>query len=289
MKKWRLIVDVASCQDCNNCLMACKDEHLDNTWPGYTLSQPRHGHRWIDVARSARGQFPLVDVAYVPRMCMHCDDAPCVKASSGAVYKRQDGIVLIDPKEAKGRRDLVDACPFGRIGWNEAEDVPQKCTFCAHLLDDGWKQPRCAQACPTGALRTEYVEDSQFARIVKKEGLEPLNPEYGTRPRVYYKNLYRYTKCFIAGSVAVEKAGVADCVAGATVRLLQGGKRIGESVTDAYGDFRFDHLEADTCDYVVEVESPGRSRKSIAVDVLSTSKNLGNIWLSQTSAETAAR
>jgi len=288
MKKWRLIIDVGSCQDCNNCLMACKDEHMDNNWPGYTLPQPRHGHRWIDVARSARGQFPLIDVAYVPRMCMHCDDAPCVKASSGAVYKREDGIVLIDPEKAKGRRDLVDACPYGRVGWNEAENVPQKCTFCAHLIDAGWKQTRCSQACPTGALHVEFVTDAQFAGIVKKDGLEPLHPEYGTRPRVYYKNLYRYSKCFIAGSVAAEKAGVVDCVSGAKSRLMQSGKRVGETITDAYGDFRFDNLEPGTSDYIVEVESPGRDKKTIAVDVLSTSKNLGTIWLSQVSAETEA-
>ncbi len=280
MKSWHVIVDVASCQDCNNCLLACKDEHWDNAWPGYTQPQPRHGHRWIDVVRSERGQFPLVDVAYVPTMCMHCDDAPCMKSSSGAVYKRKDGIVMIDPKKAKGQRDLVDTCPYNLIWWNETENLPQKCTFCAHLIDDGWQQTRCSQTCPTGALRMEYVDDSHFARIVKQEGLEALHPEYGTRPRVYYKNLYRYTKCFIAGSVAAKRAEMVDCVAGAKVRLFRGAKKIGESITDVYGDFRFDNLEPGTRDYVVELQSPPSGKKTVSVEVLSASINIGNIFLS---------
>jgi len=288
MKSWRVIIDVANCEDCNNCLLACKDEHLNNTWPGYSQPQERHGHRWIDVVRSERGQFPLVDVAYVPTMCMHCDDPECMKSSSGAVYKRKDGIVMIDPRKAKGKRDLVDACPYQRIGWNEAENVAQKCTFCAHLIDEGWTQTRCSQACPTGALRMEYIEDSQFARMVKKEGLEALHPEHGTQPRVYYKNLYRYNKCFIAGSVADKKAGVTDCVAGARVTLLRSGTKVAESVTDAYGDFRFDGLEPGTGDYVLELQLAGHEKKIISVGVLNASKNVGNILLSRGLTKPAA-
>ena len=55
MKNWRMIVDIASCEDCNNCTLACKDEHVENEWPGYAIAQPRHGQRWIDVARKERG------------------------------------------------------------------------------------------------------------------------------------------------------------------------------------------------------------------------------------------
>ena len=50
-----------------------------------------------------------------------------------------------------------------------------------------------------------------------------MKPEAGTKPRVYYRNLWRYTKCFIGGSVAAEADGVVDCVEGATVRLLKDG------------------------------------------------------------------
>ena len=48
-------------------------------------------------------------------MCNHCDDAPCVRAGGGAIRKRDDGIVVIDPVAARGRRDLIDSCPYGAI------------------------------------------------------------------------------------------------------------------------------------------------------------------------------
>ena len=97
MKKWNLIIDVAKCHDCNNCFLACKDEYFENDFPPYSVAQPRHGQRWMNIMRKERGEYPEVDVAYLPILCMHCDDAPCIKKSKeGAVYKRKDGIVLIE-------------------------------------------------------------------------------------------------------------------------------------------------------------------------------------------------
>ena len=73
----------------------------------------------------ALGQAPMVDVAYVSTMCMHCDDAPCISAAkNNAVKKRDDGIVIIDPELSKGQKHLVDACPHGAIWWNEKLFVP---------------------------------------------------------------------------------------------------------------------------------------------------------------------
>ncbi len=86
-------------------------------------------------------------------MCNQCDNAPCVAKGGGAVKKRDDGIVLIDPDKAKGRKDLVDACPYGHIWWNEEHQVPQAWNFDAHLIDQGWQQTRGHQSCPTGAMR----------------------------------------------------------------------------------------------------------------------------------------
>jgi len=142
MKKWHLVIDLEKCIGCFNCYVACKDEYVDNEWPEYSLPQKRHEQKWIYPEHRERGQHPLIDATYLPKTCMHCEDAPCVKASGGAISKREDGIVLIDPVKAKGNIDLVQACPYGMISWNEEYEVPQKCTLCAHLLDDGWKKPR---------------------------------------------------------------------------------------------------------------------------------------------------
>ncbi len=235
MAKWNLIIDVAKCEECNNCFLACKDEHVENDFLPYSVAQPRHGHRWIDVVTKERGQFPKIDVASLPMLCMHCDDAQCMQKAGGAIYKTGDGIVIIDPAKAKGRQELVGACPYGAIWWNEEKSVAQKCSLCAHLLADGWREPRCVQACPTGAMRILRVEDAQMQQIVIQEKLEVFHPEYQTQPRVYYKNLYRFLKCFIAGDVAFQKDGITDCAEGATVALSKNSRKINEVPTDNYG------------------------------------------------------
>jgi len=193
------------------------------------------------------------------------------------VQKRDDGIVIIDPVKAKGRRDLVGSCPYGHIWWNEELKLPQIWTFDAHLLDQGWQGTRGQQACPTGAMRVVKVEDDEMARITREEELEVLKPEAGTRPRVHYRNLWRYSKCFIGGSVSSESNGVIDCVEDASVRLLRGGAVVATTSTDNYGDFKFDRLDEESGTYAVEITAKGRSR---TVEVtLGKSRSLGEIRL----------
>jgi len=268
MKKWNMIIDIERCEDCNNCFLACKDEHVGNDWPGYAVSQPLHGQRWIDIMRKERGQYPLIDVAYRPTPCMHCDHAPCIKAAkNGAIYKRDDGIVIIDPEKSKGQRTLLDACPYNAIWWNEEKNLPQKCTFCAHLLAEGWKEPRCVQACPTGALKFVAADNGEIEKRVESENLEVLHPQYKTLPRVYYKNLYRYSRCFIAGSVAVEVDGVSDCARGAKIKLIKDSNTIAETVSDPFGDFKFDNMEQNSGIYKLEIKYQDHPPKKIEVDL----------------------
>jgi len=255
MKKWNMIIDVALCENCNCCFLSCKDEYVGNSFEGYSEEQPRHGQRWINIGRKERGSGSLIDVAYLPKPCMHCDEPACVKkAKNGSVYKRKDGIVIIDPIKAKGEKELVNACPYGAIWWNDAFDVPQKCTFCAHLLDEGQSTPRCAQACPTGALKIIKASENEMKEIIAKENLEVLNPEFGTKPRVYYKNLYRYLSCFIAGSVSYHNNNVSECANNAEVSLLKEGKLINKTVTDFFGDFKFDKIPPKSGEYTINIK-----------------------------------
>ena len=278
VEKWNLIIDVAKCHDCNNCFLACKDEFFENDFPPFSLTQSRHGQRWMNIMRKERGQYPKVDVSYLPLPCMHCDDAPCIrKSQDAAVYKRQDGIVLIDPEKAKDRKEIVDNCPYGAIWWNEETAMPQKCTFCVHLLEDGWQQPRCVQACPTDALSVVLAEDSEMQAIKKSELLEVYQPQYQTKPRVYYKNLYRYTRGFIAGSVALKDEH--ECAEGAGVTLIKIPKmKIGDAKTNNYGDFKIDNLEENSGKYHLAIELPGYKKKELSVD-FKTSVNLGTIFI----------
>ncbi|NQV55091.1 MAG: oxidoreductase [Rhodospirillales bacterium] len=279
MKKWNLVVDVARCHNSQNCFLSVVDEYAGNEYPGYTAEMPLHGHRWIDILRNERGQAPMVDVAYLPTMCNHCDDAPCMAAAENdAITKRADGIVMIDPEKSKGQKHLVNACPYGAIWWNEELEVPQAWNFDAHLLDRGWKEPRCVQACPTGALRSYLIEDTDMAARVERDSLEVLHPEHGAHPRVYYRNLGQFTKCFIGGSVAGDIAGVEECLSGAVAVLRKGAEKIAEIETDAFGDFKFDFLDADSGEYSVEIMHADFSSTTLNVE-LAASVYMGLIKL----------
>ena len=277
MKKWNMIIDVAECTNCQLCALSAMDEYVGNDWPGIAAPMPRHGHRWIDILQKERGQQPMIDIAYAPTMCNHCDNAPCLAKGGDAVKKRDDGIVIIDPEKAKGRKDLVESCPYGHIWWNEELQTPQIWPFDAHLLDQGWQQTRGQQACPTGAMKAIKVEDDEMARLAKDEQLEVMKPEAGTKPRVYYRNLWRYSKSFIGGSVASEVGGVVDCVEGASVRLIKDGQTVARATTDNYGDFKFDKLDDNSGRYTIEVMSNGRTKMLDAN--LGTSVFLGEIRL----------
>ena len=185
MSKWNMIIDVAECTNCNLCTLATMDEYVGNAWPGVSAPMPRNGHNWIRILTKERGQVPMIDVAFVPTTCNHCDDAPCIKkASGGAITKRDDGIVIIDPDKAKGQKQLVDACPYGHIWWNEELNLPQAWPFDAHLLDGGWEKTRGAQSCPTAAMQVVKLDDEAMSAKVRDEKLEVFKPELGTKPRV---------------------------------------------------------------------------------------------------------
>ncbi len=255
MKRWNLIIDVDRCHDCNNCFLADKDEFVDNEWLPTAVPQPRHGHRWMNIERKERGQYPIVQVAYLPLPCQHCTEAPCLAGSpAGTVYRRPDGLVIIDPEKAKGHPEIVDTCPYGAIYWNDDAQVAQKCTGCAHLIDEGWTVTRCSQVCPTDAIKLFLADDAEMAAKAAAEGLETYRPELAASPRVYYRNLYKWTKAFLAGSVVCGDTD--ECAEGATATVSQASRAVATAVTNNYGDFVLDKLEPGGA-YTLTVQAAG--------------------------------
>ncbi len=274
-KQWNMIVDVARCDNCRICFLAVKDEHIGNDFPGYAAAQPPQGHNWLGIERKERGSYPIVEAHFMPVMCNHCDDAPCMKAAKGgAITKRADGIVIIDPEKSRGQKAIVDACPYGAVTWNEDKQIPQAWIFDAHLLDAGWTQTRAEQGCPTDVFRSVKVEDQEMQRIKDEEGLEVLQPELGTKPRVYYKNMHLMTKCLVGGSVAATINGVEECAEGADVILKHNGSEVARATTDTFGEFKIDRLEPNSGQYHLEVT--GRAgRFSMPFDLGDESLYLG--------------
>lgn len=272
-----MVIDITKCNGCYNCFLACRDEYCGNDFLPYSASQPNTGHFWMRIIEKERGKYPKVKVAYTPMPCMHCEEASCVKlATDGTIYRRADGIVLIDPEKSMGQKGLLSTCPYRVIYWNEEKQIPQKCTFCAHLLDKGWKEPRCVEACPTGALRFGDLDDakSDVAKWVASGKVEVLHPEYGLKEKVSYIGL---PKRFIAGAVVLGDTD--ECGEGARVTLEgKGEKRIVKA--DNYGDFEFEGLSPDKA-YTVKVEKAGYKTHKVEVNT-KVDVYLGDIVLVKT-------
>ncbi|MCL2201370.1 MAG: oxidoreductase [Oscillospiraceae bacterium] len=241
MEKIHLIVDLKKCVGCYNCMIACKDEHVGNSWLPYTDEQQKHGQKWINPIKFERGAVPHTEIGFVTKLCQHCRKAPCATSRPEVISRRKDGVVIIDAKKAKGDKSLVDSCPYGMISWNEELETAQKCTMCAHLLDDGWKEPRCVGACPLRALRMVRCEDEEFERMVRDLLLKPLT-DGSNAPRVMYRNLYKKDTCFIAGALALHDGEIKRTAEGAEVELRLGGELLTKVRADFFGEFKIDRI-----------------------------------------------
>jgi len=261
MRSYGMVIDLDKCSGCYNCFLACRDEHCGNDFPPIALAQPFKGHFWMQMIERERGKYPKVKVSFIPKPCMHCDDPPCAKASlNGAVYKRPDGLVIIDPQKSAGQKEILSSCPHRVIFWNEEKNIPQKCTFCAHLMDQGWKEPRCVEACPTGALLFGDLNDpnNEISKAWVSEKVEDLHPEFNLKPRVKYIGI---PKRFIAGTVLFKDKD--RCAENARVTLKGQGKK--KTVrTNNFGDFEFEGLD-EAEEFTVKIEHPGYTPQSIKV------------------------
>ena len=246
------------------------DVHVGNDWAPYAAPQPDTGQFWIKVGERVHGSTPKVRLAYTPVLCNHCATPACVEAATdGAAYRREDGLVIIDPVKAKGQRAIVEACPYGAVYWNEELRVPQKCTGCAHLLDDGWDEPRCVEACATDALR--WVDEKEIAANFPDAA--PLDDRGSCGPRVYYR---RAMKPFVAGTLFDPVSQ--EVIVGARATLLDAaGELVLGGETDGFGDFWLKGLDEGA--YTLRLDADGYETCVQEVVVGPESVNVGDVPL----------
>ncbi len=245
MKKPGIAINSARCMACYACFMACKDEHCG--WDSsLTRAQPEMGQFWMNIVEWERGDNERrIKTATVPTPCSHCEQPACMEAAqNGAVYRRQDGIVIIDPEKAKGQKQIVDACPVGAVYWNEELQLPQKCTMCAELLDDpdypGF-EPRCVEACPNQALVFGDLADpdSEISKLIAANRVTQLECLGDQKTQVIHLNI---PSAFLAGTVAYPKELEEVCI-GARVQIAcpETGETH-EMYTNWAGDYEFENL-----------------------------------------------
>jgi len=191
--KYAMIIDLEQCVGCDACTVACK---LDNE-TGTDI-------RWSRVVEEEAGCFPHVRKVYIPLQCMHCEQAECVRVCpTGANYRDERGLVLIDYEKCIGCRYCMLACPYQARYFNEGKKPPvgvpamandssrkgavEKCDFCEDRLSQG-KLPRCVELCPYEARVMGDTEDpeSSAAKLLREGNPVTLKPEGVFKPSIYY-------------------------------------------------------------------------------------------------------
>ncbi len=113
--------------------------------------------------------------------CNHCEEPLCRDACpSGAISKREDGIVFIDKDKCLGCRYCEWACPYNALRFDARTNTVSKCHFCFEDLDRG-EPPACVPACPMRALdfgdlaelRKKYGDTQQVFPLPEPSQVEP--------------------------------------------------------------------------------------------------------------------
>ncbi len=177
-KKYVMLADTTRCINCKACVVACRAE-----W-----STPiGHSRDWVKEVEFVEEDKP--QVMLFPGRCQHCDDSPCIEACpSGAAYKREDGVVLLDYDICSGCELCVRACPYEARWLNPDTNTISKCTFCQPRVDEGLK-PACVNTCVGRALIFGDMNDpdSEVSRLLKeKEWQQLVTDEVSVGPNHYY-------------------------------------------------------------------------------------------------------
>jgi len=205
------VVDTTKCIGCGSCVRACRAENgvpdgYNRTWveqytfypngevvvnspvggengfaePGPTRNMPAE----LATVQPVRGFF-------VPKLCNHCIDTPCIQVCPvGASFKTDEGVVLVDHERCVGCAYCVQACPFGSRYLNPDTMTADKCTWCYHRITKG-KLPACVVSCPAEARIFGNVSDptSKISQILATNRVQVLKSYLGTRPRTRYIGL----------------------------------------------------------------------------------------------------
>jgi tetrathionate reductase subunit B len=181
-KRYGMIIDCDKCVGCHLCAVACRQE----------FDVPKGVWRsWVKVIE--KGDLPNVRRYFLPRLCNHCENAPCVSVCPvKASYKREDGVVLTDYSKCIGCKYCIIACPYDARFINPLIRTSDKCTFCDHRLEEG-RKPACVEICPVNARIFGDLNDpdSEISQLIRDNPVWVLKPELGTHPQVYYIGLDR--------------------------------------------------------------------------------------------------
>lgn len=197
-------INVKDCIGCGRCAVACKNEndvppdpYYFRTWiERYALLT--NGRTIVDSPNGGLEGFPdnvkesvIMRSFYVPKLCNHCKNAPCVQVCPvGATFTTPEGVVLVDKDYCIGCSYCIQACPYGARFLNPVTHTADKCTFCYHRLVKGLL-PACVEVCPTQAriFGDTVQRTSRLNRFFRFNEIQVLKPDLNTEPQVFYARL----------------------------------------------------------------------------------------------------
>ncbi|MDP2647411.1 MAG: 4Fe-4S dicluster domain-containing protein [Desulfobacterales bacterium] len=219
--RWAMAVDLDRCIGCGACTAAC---YAENNLGIVGVDQVVRGREmaWISVERYEEPD-PGAEVAFLPMLCQHCDNAPCEPVCPVyAPHHSAEGLNNQIYNRCIGTRFCSQNCPYKvrRFNWFtweypnplnlqlnpdvtvRSKGVMEKCSFCvqrikdAHdtashenrAIRDGEVRPACLQTCPTGVFTFGNLVDrqSRVRKLMSDPRAYQVLGHLNTKPAVIY-------------------------------------------------------------------------------------------------------
>ena len=180
MSHYAIVVDLDRCIGCHGCEIACKNEN-----------EVELGSFWNKVVQVGPfGDSPHLHQYFLPVMCQQCDDSPCTHVCpTGASYRDENNVVLVDKEKCIGCKYCMMACPYGVRSWSPSEHVVEKCTLCGQLTSVG-EEPKCVAACCASARFYGDLDDpnSDASKALAAAGADSVHrlKDVGNGPQTAY-------------------------------------------------------------------------------------------------------
>lgn len=179
-KRLAMVIDLRRCFGCHACSVACKAQF--DVPLGFWRS-------WVFVTE--KGRYPNVKRQFLPVLCNHCENAPCLKGCpTTAIIRDENGIIQQLEEHCIGCGYCIQLCPYKMRFRHPTKKVVDKCNFCYERLTQGL-EPACVNTCNAKARIFGDLDDpnSEVSKLIAKNPVKVLLPEYNTHPKVFYIGL----------------------------------------------------------------------------------------------------